>query len=183
RRGPEPQVRRRKKHPVRRTIWVLLAVWLIFLIAVPIWAWGRIDRVDAVPDGERPGHQPGTNFLLVGSDSREGLSPEQREEMSTGNPAGARTDTILFLRVGSGPSVLLSIPRDSIVPIPGSGEGKINAAFSHGGPKLLVKTLEQSTGVRIDNYIEMGFGGLAGLVSAVGGAEICPKKDIDDEDR
>src|SRR5690625_5690301 len=60
------------------------------------------------------------------------------------------------------PILLLSVPRDSIVPIPGSGEGKINAAFAHGGPKLLVKTLEQSTGLRIDNYIEMGFGGLAG---------------------
>src|SRR5690625_7349615 len=80
------------------------------------------------------------------------------------------------------PILLLSVPRDSIVPIPGSGEGKINAAFAHGGPKLLVKTLEQSTGLRIDNYIEMGFGGLAGLVDAVGGAEICPKKDIDDKD-
>jgi len=182
RRGPEPRVRTRKKRPIRRTIWIILALWLIFLIAVPIWAWGRIDRVDATPDGERPGEQSGTNFLLVGSDSREGLTAEQRKELTTGNPSGARTDTILILHVGRGPSVLLSVPRDSIVPIPGSGEGKINAAFAHGGPKLLVKTLEQSTGLRIDNYIEMGFGGLAGLVDAVGGAEICPKKDIDDKD-
>lgn len=181
-RGPEPQPRKRKKHPVRRIIWIVLALWLIFLIAVPIWAWGRIDRVDASPEGERPASQAGTNFLLVGSDSREGLTAKERKEMTTGNPDGARTDTILLLHVGKGPSVLLSIPRDSIVPIPGQGTSKINNAYSHGGPKLLVETLEDATGLRIDNYIEMGFGGLAGLVDAVGGAEICPKKDIDEKD-
>lgn len=182
RRGPELKAKPRKRHPIRRTILILLALWLIFLIAVPVWAWGRLDRVDATPDGDRPSHQSGTNYLLVGSDSRADLNREQRDELSTGNSGGARTDTILVLHVGQGPSVLLSIPRDSRVSIPGQGTNKINSAYSSGGAKLLVQTLEKNTGLRIDNYIEMGFGGLVGLVDAVGGTQICPSKDIDEKD-
>jgi LCP family protein required for cell wall assembly len=89
---------------------------------------------------------------------------------------GQRTDTIMLLHTGDGPSLLLSIPRDSIVPIPGHGTTKINAAVAYGGAPLLVQTIEQNTGVRIDHYVEIGFGGFVNSVDAVGGVEICPKK-------
>ncbi len=161
---------------------LLLAAWLVFLIAVPIWAWGKIEKVDASPDGERPAEQPGTTYLLVGSDSREGLTKEQRKELATGDAEGRRTDTIMMMHIGSGPTTLVSIPRDSIVPIPGHGRTKINAAYAYGGPKLLVETLENTTGVRIDDYVEIGFGGFVNMVDAVGGVEICPKSKIKDKD-
>jgi LCP family protein required for cell wall assembly len=86
----------------------------------------------------------------------------------------------MLLHTGSGPNLLLSIPRDSLVPIPGHGTTKINAAFAFGGPKLLVKTIEQDTGVRVDHYVEIGFGGFVNAVDAVGGIRVCTKKRLDD---
>ena len=71
---------------------------------------------------------------MVGSDSRAGLSEEERKELSTGGAGGGRTDTIMLLHTGSGPNLLMSIPRDSLVEIPGHGTGKINAAYAFGGP-------------------------------------------------
>jgi LCP family protein required for cell wall assembly len=169
-------LRWRRLGPVK----VVLLLWLIFLIAVPWWAWSKIATVDADPGGDRPADQDGTTYLLVGSDSRGGLSERERRELGTGDAAGQRTDTIMLLHIGSGPSLLLSIPRDSIVEIPGEGRTKINAAYAFGGPKLLVKTVEQSTGIRIDNYVEIGLGGLVNVVDAVGGVEICPTKKMQD---
>lgn len=158
----------------------MLLVWLVFLIAVPIWAWQKIDKVDATPSGARPAEQPGTTYLLVGSDSRANLSKDERKRLGTGNAGGRRTDTIMLLHVGSGPNLLLSIPRDSPVSIPGHGRTKINAAFAFGGPKLLTRTIEQDTGVRVDHYVEIGFGGFVNAVDAVGGIRVCAKKRLDD---
>ena len=92
-----------------------------------------------------------------------------------------RTDTIMVLHTGRGPNVLMSIPRDSLVPIPGRGTTKINAAFAYGGPRLLTRTIEQNTGIHIDDYVEIGFNGLISLVDAVGGITICPKQAINDK--
>ena len=69
--------------------------------------------------GNRPDDQPGTTYLLVGSDSRAGLSAEERKDLGTGNAQGQRTDTIMLLHTGSGPNLLMSIPRDSLVEVPG----------------------------------------------------------------
>jgi LCP family protein required for cell wall assembly len=140
-----------------------------------------VDKVDWEPEGERPADQPGTTYLLVGSDSREDLSEEQRKELSTGDASGGRTDTIMLLHTGSGPNLLLSLPRDSQVEIPDHGTTKINAAYAYGGPKLLVQTVEQNTGVRVDDYVEIGMGGVAGIVDAVGGIEVCPKANMKDK--
>ena len=166
----------RKPGRARRIILLVLVAWLVFLIAVPLWAWSTIDKVDIEPKGARPDEQPGTTYLLVGSDSRKGLSKAENKRLGTGGvgDVGQRTDTIMLLHTGDGPSVLLSIPRDSIVDIPGSGSSKINAAFAIGGPKLLVRTIEQNTGVRVDHYVEIGFGGFVNSVDAVGGITICP---------
>lgn len=159
---------------------IALLVWLVFLIAVPLWAWSQITKVDAEPDGKRPDSQPGSTYLLVGSDSREGLSAKERRRLGTGKAAGRRTDTIMLLHTGSGPNLLLSIPRDSIVDVPGHGTTKVNAAYAFGGPELLVETLESETGIRIDNYVEIGFGGFVNVIDSVGGIEICPDQRMKD---
>ncbi|HEX6246433.1 MAG TPA: LCP family protein [Nocardioidaceae bacterium] len=177
-RPAEPRPPRRR----RRLGWLklVLLLWLVFLLAVPLWAWTQIEKVDAEPDGERPGRQPGHTYLLVGSDSREGLSREERRRFGTGTAEGRRTDTIMLLHIGSGPNLLLSIPRDSIVEVPGHGTTKVNAAYAYGGPQLLVRTLEDATGIRIDSYVEIGFGGFVNVVDAVGGVEICPEQAMKD---
>jgi LCP family protein required for cell wall assembly len=165
-----------------RYVFLVLLLWLVFLVLVPLIAWNKVVKIDAMPEGERPGDQPGTTYLLVGSDSRADLSAEERKELNTGGAAGQRADTIMLLHTGSGPNLLMSIPRDSLVPIPGHGTTKINAATAYGGPKLMVRTIEQETGIRIDSYVEIGFGGFVGLVDAVGGIEICPDEDMVDAD-
>jgi len=165
-----------------RIIVAVLAVWLLFLVITPIYAWSKVGKVDAEPAGNRPAGGPGTTYLLVGSDSREGLTPEQEHDLGTGAAAGQRTDTIIVLHVtdSDGPNVMLSIPRDSYVEIPGHSMNKINAAYAIGGPKLLVRTVEQATGMRIDDYVEIGFTGVVDVVDAVGGITVCPKTAIDD---
>jgi LCP family protein required for cell wall assembly len=160
-----------------------LVAWLAFLIAVPVISWNKIERVDAFPSGTRPAAGQGTNYLLVGSDSRRGLSAHQRRQLGLGNVAmdRGRTDTIMILHVGSGPATLVSIPRDSWVHIPGYGIGKINSAYYYGGPKLLVQTIEQDTGLYINHFVEIGLGGFVKAVDAVGGVKICPTSALNDK--
>ncbi|MGD9960383.1 LCP family protein [Nocardioides sp.] len=154
--------------PRLRWVLYLLVVWLVFLVVTPLLAWNKVSKVEDTPDGKRPDDQPGTTYLLVGSDARKD------------DTTGSRTDSIMVLHTGSGPNVLMSIPRDSIVDIPGHGSGKINAAFAYGGAPLLIRTIEQSTGIRIDDYAEIGFTGFVDVVDAVGGIEVCPKRNMND---
>ncbi|MGI9156907.1 MAG: LCP family protein [Marmoricola sp.] len=171
-----------RRRPRFRRGWVaaVLALWLVFLVAVPLIAWSRIEKVDTTPVGSRPAEQGGTTYLLVGSDSRKGLTRKQELGYGVGKAEGQRTDTIMLLHVGSGPNLLMSIPRDSIVPIPGHGTTKINAAYAFGGPHLLAATIENNTGIRIDDFVEIGFSGFVDVVDAVGGISICPKANIKD---
>jgi len=164
-----------------KAILALVVLWIAYLVVVPLIAWGKVDKVNAFPSGHRPDDQPGTTYLMVGSDSRGDLTAKQRKEYGTGNASGQRTDTIMLLHTGDGPNLLMSIPRDSLVPIPGHGTTKINAAFAYGGPKLLIKTIEQNTKIKIDDYVEIGFGGFVDLVDAVGGIQICPKQAVNDK--
>ena len=169
--------------PRFRLKWIfgLILLWILFLVAVPVFAWTKVDKVDFEPSGHRPDDQPGTTYLLVGSDSRADLSAAERKELGTGNASGQRTDTIMLLHTGSGPNLLMSIPRDSLVDIPGHGTTKINAAFAYGGAKLLVRTIEGATGIHVDDYVEIGLGGVVNVVDAVGGVEICPKTAMQDK--
>jgi LCP family protein required for cell wall assembly len=156
------------------------------LIGTGFWLDGNLRRIPALTDyAERPLAGRGTTWLLVGSDSRQGLSPEQQAELATGGDIGdGRTDTILVVHVpGLGSATeatMVSIPRDSYVQIPGHGEDKINAAFSIGGAALLAQTVEQATGLRLDHYAEIGFDGFAQMVDAVGGVTMCPQEPISD---
>ena len=185
RRSPEPRGRGpRRGRGAGRVVAVVLLAWLAFLVGTPLYAYSTADSVPFEPQAERPDDQPGSTYLVVGSDSRAGLTEAEQDELSTGGDGGGpgRTDTIMLLHTGSGPSLLMSVPRDSIVDVPGYGSNKINAAYAYGGPELLTQTVEQNTGIRVDDYVEIGFGGLVKVVDALGGVEICPKEDIQDED-
>lgn len=166
---------------------------MIFLAALTAiigggaWLDSSLRRVSVFSEyAERPVEAAGTTWLLVGSDSREGLTPEQQAEWTTGDDMGnGRTDTIMVVHIpsltSSGPTTMVSIPRDSYVDIPGYGKDKINAAFAQGGASLLAQTVEEATGLHLDHYAELGFGGFAGVVDALGGVQICPSEPIDDE--
>ena len=176
RRGPKE--RRKVKLPGCGAV---LALVIALLIGSVLVADSRLNRTAAMPDQQISGTS-GTNWLLVGSDSRTGLSEKDVERLGTGGDLGTvRTDTIMLMHLPlRGKPTLVSIPRDSYVPVPGYGYDKINAAFSIGGPQLLVETVEHNTGLHVDRYAEIGMGGLAGVVDAAGGVEICVAEPIDD---
>ncbi|KWX21228.1 LytTR family transcriptional regulator [Mycolicibacterium wolinskyi] len=164
----------------------LFMIGVLAIIAGGVWIDTSLQRIPALADyPERPGSGRGTTWLLVGSDSRQGLTPDQQAELATGGDIGTgRTDTILLVHIpgigADAPATMVSIPRDSYVPIPGYGEDKINAAFSLGGAPLLAQTVELATGLHLDHYAEIGFDGFAALVDAVGGVTMCPAEPISD---
>jgi LCP family protein required for cell wall assembly len=151
-----------------------------------VWFDTSLHREPVLTDyPDRPATAHGTNWLLVGSDSRQGLTDKQQQDLATGGDVGnSRTDTILLVHLpGLGSSArvtMVSIPRDSYVPIPGHGRDKINAAFAMGGAPLLTQTVEQATGLRLDHYAEIGFSGFAGIVDALGGVSLCLAEPISD---
>ncbi|MBG0828322.1 LCP family protein [Planomonospora sp. ID67723] len=134
---------------------------------------------DALPtsEAERPTPEAGVgeNWLLVGTDSRS-------EAATTGEDAGKRlwqpgqqrTDTIMLIHLSEGHNrvCVVSIPRDAWVTVPGRGKAKINAAFSWGGPSLLIRTVEKATGVRIDHYAAIDFQGFSSAVDTIGGVDV-----------
>jgi LCP family protein required for cell wall assembly len=172
--------RRRGWRRPGRWIKIIAAVIVLVLIAgVGFYFYlnSRISRVDALVNySGRPVSSAGTNWLIAGSDSRQGLTRQQERQYSTGvDIGGGRSDTIMLLHISSNgtPDVLVSLPRDSYVAIPGYGYNKINAAYSFGGPKLLAETVQNATGLRIDHYMEIGFGGFVNVVNDVGGVTMC----------
>ena len=150
---------------------LLLALALAWPIGLALWADGRLTRV---PTASGAADTPGTTYLLAGSDERGGALVRDAT-------TGSRTDTIMVLHVPtSGPTALISLPRDSYAEIPGYGGNKLNAAFAFGGGPLLVQTVEGLTGLTIDHYVEVGFDGVAGVVDTVGGVELCLDYDVND---
>ena len=105
-------------------------------------------------------------MVLLGSDARQSGGTGEAEA-SLGSPA--RSDTVLVAKAGKG---VLSVPRDTLVEIPGYGEDKINAAFAYGGPDLMVETLEDLTGLSVNNYVVVDFNGVKDIVDALGGVEL-----------
>ncbi len=166
-----------------RALLLVLLAWVAFVVVTPVHAWSQVTREDTTPAGDRPADADGHTYLLVGTDSREGLTAAERKALGVGgNASGRRTDSIILVHTpgGSGKPVLISVPRDSYLPIPGHGRNKVNAAFAIGGPKLLAQTLEKATGLPIDGYVEIGFGGFAGVVDSLDGVEVCVKRNITD---
>ncbi|MFJ9046822.1 LCP family protein [Streptomyces sp. NPDC102347] len=187
---PAPDWRRR----VKWTAITLVTVLFVTTVATYFWADSKLNReVDLSKVIERPEKGEGTNYLIVGSDSREGLTAEDKKKLHTGSADGKRTDSVMILHTGDNGPTLISLPRDSNVEIPtfkGSESGKtypgtgrqvkLNAAYAEDGPELLVRTVEFNTGLHIDHYVEIGFGGFANIVDAVGGVEIDIPQDIKD---
>jgi LCP family protein required for cell wall assembly len=180
--GAAPNWRRR----IKVGALVLAVVILAVSIGTYFWADGKLRReVDLSKVIDRPTTGEGTNYLIVGSDSREGMSAADKKKLHTGSAEGKRTDSMIILHVGDNGNTMVSLPRDSNVEIPtfkGSESGKtypgtgkhtkLNAAYAMDGPELLVRTIEFNTGLHIDHYAEIGFDGFASIVDAVGGVEM-----------
>jgi LCP family protein required for cell wall assembly len=183
----------RKRRVLRRLLISLGVLSLVLALLVGGGFWfltnrygGNIDRVAnafaGLDEGARPAPatpvehtgEPPVTFLLVGSDTR--------GHTADGEDPDGRSDAIMIARFSGDRrhAQLISIPRDSWVDIPGHGKNKINAAFSFGGPKLLIQTVEGVTGLRVDDYVEIGFGGFASIIDSVGGVQMCLPKAMKD---
>jgi LCP family protein required for cell wall assembly len=143
------------------------------------------ENVTAAMLGHRPPLTAGLNILVIGSDSRAGLGNK-----FGANVLGSRSDTSMLLHIAPGHTRadVISFPRDSMVPIlscsndglghtgqtaaPGQLE-RLNATFSAGGAPCLWKTLEQTTGIRIEHFVEVNFAGFQSIVNDVGGVPVC----------
>jgi LCP family protein required for cell wall assembly len=180
--GARPLPKRRKRR-FGRVLLIIVLAFLLLIGATWLYLELNLNRVQALGDYPgRPAAAAGTNWLIVGSDSRAGLTAEDQERLATGDAAGQRTDTMMLLHIPDNDTkpTLVSLLRDSYVDIPGRGKNKLNAAYAFGGPKLLAQTVEMNTGLRLDHYAEIGFGGFADMVDAVGGVDMCLKEPIND---
>ena len=174
-----------------RRIFGVLALVIALLLAATAGTYfylnSKLHRSNILVDyAGRPAVGAGTNWLIAGSDSRQGLTRAQERAYSTGRldaTGFGRSDTILILHIpasGGGKPILISIPRDSYVNIPGHGMDKINAAFSIGGPALLAQTIQSDTGLYINHFMDIGFGGFVNVVNDVGGVRMCVTQGLQD---
>lgn len=145
------------------------------------WGLSKWETIEQVPIASiaAPAEGEAANWLLVGSDSREGIDPDDPRSgifLGEETPAGKRTDTIIIARVDpeAGTINLLSVPRDLWVPIAGTGKsGRVNTAFNgEGGEERLVDTIESYFGLEINHYAEVNFVGFKDIVDALGGVPI-----------
>ncbi len=158
---------------------------------------GSLKRVDAFAGlNSRPEKaSSAVNYLLVGSDNRAGLTAAELKTLrvgSTASAAGGRSDTMLLVHISKArdKAVIVSLPRDTLVTVPqyvasngktiAAQQAKLNSAFSWGGAPLLIQVVEAKTNLRIDHYVEIGFGGFAKVVDSLGGIQVCSKVAIND---
>jgi LCP family protein required for cell wall assembly len=186
--GPRPGGRRRRfwgqpGRRGRRIALILCTVVVIIIVAVGgsyIWLDGKLNRDVTLPASAVT--SSGTNWLITGSDTRSGLSRTEKAQLHVGSDTDTNSDSLMLLHTGGPTPVLISIPRDSYVEIPGHGMNKINAALGIGGPSLLVQTVENATGLNINHYMGIGFEGLVDVTNKVGGVNICLKQAVQDTD-
>jgi LCP family protein required for cell wall assembly len=107
------------------------------------------------------------NILVLGSDRR----PKGSREPGANTSGPSRSDTIMLIRTGGGHSARLSIPRDTVVDIPGHGLNKINAAYAFGGPALSIRVVEELVGVPVNHLVEVNFEDFPQLIDAMGGVD------------
>jgi LCP family protein required for cell wall assembly len=191
---PKPSFTKSKSRyprPVRYIRNIVLA-YLGFYLVLGFHASTSLEKIPAASNVALA-DTAGTNWLLVGSDSREGLTKAERKELHTGKDEGSqRTDTIMIIHIDeSGKPTLVSLPRDSYVTIPAhtaldgstieDRKNKINTAYGKGGAPLLVETVERNTGLHIDHYMEVGFKGIRDITDAVGGVNMCVPADVTDK--
>jgi LCP family protein required for cell wall assembly len=171
-------------HRVKRVLTYFVTLVVVIVLALAgtyFWVNSKLNRSVTLPATTNV--SAGTNWLIAGSDGRDGLTTQQIIADHVGFDFGTdNSDSLMLLHMGSGRPVLVSIPRDSYVDIPGSGYNKINAALGFGGPALLIKTVEDVTGLKINHYMGIGFGGLVSVVDQVGGVRICLPAPLTDSD-
>jgi LCP family protein required for cell wall assembly len=169
----------RRRRYLLRTLAILAVLVAVLASAGLVYGYRYADRL--VRKGRRPvanltpvGSGQPMNILLVGSDSRTGLTRRQLGRIQTVKVPGRRTDTIMVLHVSPrrDKAVMVSLPRDLRTTVDGR-TSKINAAFAVGGPGLLVRTVEQTTGLPINHYAEIDFAGFLKVVDALGGITLC----------
>lgn len=175
--SPQPQVKRRR--PSRWFKVSIITILVLANVAAGIALWtvktgqdflARADTDDAVTGVLDSASGDSLTFLVLGSDSREGLD----DLTNFGSFGGARGDVIILVRVdGSGSKMqMLSIPRDLWVDIPGHGENRVNAAYALGGSRLMVETIKENLGVEVNHYVEIDFVGFQDMVDELGGITI-----------
>ena len=178
-----------------------ISIAVLAISAISALAFGTvtasINKIDVFSGIDKRPEKKSTamNYLLVGSDTREGLSKEELKILRVGSvatAAGKRSDTMLLVHISKArdKAVMISIPRDTFALIPEhtskSGKlipaaySKINSSFNWGGAPLLIQTVEEMTELKIDHYIEINFAGFARIVDSIGGVEVCTKKNIND---
>ena len=115
------------------------------------------------------------NILVAGIDTRGGLTRRQEIQLHVGDAISDNTDTLMLVHIPAdhASAQVVSLPRDSWLSIPGHGMNKINAALGIGGPELMVKTVEQATGMVINDYVEINFLGFVKVIDALGGVNVC----------
>jgi len=164
---------RRGKRKLRRVLLVVSILLVVCLLGGFLWArsiFNSIERVET--DGELSSPASGTNYLIVGSDSREVVDGSASGINDGDFPGGQRADTMLVLHVEGNETKMMSIPRDLYVTMADTGDqGKINGAFNGGAPRLL-RTIKDNLDVPIDRYVEVDFVSFGGLVDALGGVTI-----------
>jgi LCP family protein required for cell wall assembly len=204
--APASVVRRRTQGQ-RVAGWIAAATSVVILLAAGgFWViyhsvFGNIAHIDAFDALAKNGiHRPAEdakaqNFLLVGSDTRAGADAVYNAAKGSADyTSGERSDTMMLVHVPTGPAKasIISFPRDSWVEIPKWTDtkgghhpahmAKLNAAFSEGGSPLLVATLEQLSGIRVDHVVQIDFTGFKNMVNALGGISVCVKTTRHDHD-
>lgn len=170
---------RGRKHMRHWWQWALLGFFLLITAGAGYGTYryyetqGNIQNRD-IEVAERDDDLAPFNALLVGSDSRAGLTQEEQFELGAGAVGGERADTLILAHIDPGDSTvtMVQFPRDLYVPIAGGGEDRINVALA-GGPNQLVRTVRALTGLEINQYLQVNIAGFRDLVNAIGGVEIC----------
>jgi LCP family protein required for cell wall assembly len=141
-----------------------------------------LGRVNAGTSGT-PSSGP-INILVAGIDTRGGLTKRQEIQLHVGDAISYNTDTLMLVHIPANhaSAEVVSLPRDTWLSLPGHGMNKINAALAIGGPQLMVKTVEQATGLVINDYVEIDFLGFVKVIDALGGVNVCLPFAVNDPD-
>jgi LCP family protein required for cell wall assembly len=177
----------RRARQRRALLMVCTAMSAVVLLAAGCaWAFSSyvndsLNRINAGTSGT-PSSGP-LNIVVAGLDERSGLSRQQQLALGVGSNQGELdTDTLMLVHVPADHRYVevVSLPRDSWVNIPGHGMNKINAALAIGGPQLMVSTVENLTGLTVNDYVEVNFTGFVNVIDALGGVNICLPYAVDD---
>ena len=193
--APVPDRRARRRRRTRRVLYgalILLCTGILLVVGGGYWAvehyTGKVQRIPnafptnvpkaALPPPSKDGSQ---TFLLVGLDARSDLPTTGKDaEAAEWKPGAQRSDTMMLVHIPANHknAYVVSLPRDSWVSIPGHGKAKLNAAFSWGGPPLLIDTVQRMTRVKVDHLMVIDWSGFKKLTDAVGGVDVTVDKTV-----